>query len=295
MLRLGLLVLLVACGRAKPVTQTVPLAATVTPASAEAAYDAKNWAECGAQWTTVADAATGDAKAGAYYDAACCYTLDGRVDAAIASLEAALDAGYWDAEHMIVDRDLADARTHAKWPALEARVKTAFAAYEKTIADPELRRELLALVEKDQAARSAITSPTDTANIELMREVDRSSTARMKEAVAKHGWPGKSIVGVDGANAAWLLVQHADADLAFQKECLGKMEPLVKTGEVTGKDYAYLFDRVAVAEGRAQRYGTQLSGDDFAPIEDPANVDARRKSVGLPTLAEYKAFLEKQR
>ena len=295
MLRLGLLVLLVACGRAKPAAPTVPLAATITPASAEAAYDAKNWAECAAQWTTVADSATADARAGAHYDAACCYALDGRADAAVASLEAALDAGYWDVEHMIADGDLASVRTHAKWPAIEARAKTAFAAFEKTLVDPELRRELLALVEKDQAARAAVTGPTDTANIERMREVDRASTARMKAAVAKHGWPGKRIVGVDGANAAWLLVQHADADLAFQKECLAKMEPLVKTGEVTGKDYAYLWDRIAVAEGRAQRYGTQLVGDDFAPIEDPANVDARRKSVGLSTLAEYKAFVESQR
>jgi hypothetical protein len=58
------------------------------------------------------------------------------------------------------------------------------------------------------------------------------NTARLKEVVAKHGWPGKSLVGEDGAFAAWLLVQHADADAAFQKQRLELMKPLLEKGEV---------------------------------------------------------------
>jgi len=61
---------------------------------------------------------------------------------------------------------------------------------------------------------------------------DRKTTARMKEIVAKHGWPGKRLIGEDGANAAWLLVQHADANLVFQKQCLALMKPLVDAGDV---------------------------------------------------------------
>jgi len=289
-LRTWSLLLLVACGgRSGPAPQTVPLAATITPESAEAAYDAKNWSECAAQWLAVSERATGEQKTGALYDAACCYALDGRVDAAIATLELAFDAGYWDAEHAVTDEDLAAARTHAKWPALEARAKANFAAFEKSLVDPALRRELLALAERDQKARAALASVGDKPAIEAVMAIDREATARMKEVVAKYGWPGKRIVGVDGANAAWFFVQHADADLAFQKACLAQMEPLVAAGEVTGKDFAYLWDRVAINEGRKQRYGTQFDGDDIAPLEDPANVDARRKSVGLSTLAEYKA------
>ena len=294
MLRASLFaVVLAACSRpTRSAPPTIPLADIVTAETAEAAYDAQQWAECADQWTQVGTRSEGDAKAGAFYDAACCFALDGRVDAAVAALEAALDAGYWDVEHMVVDGDLASVRAHAKWPALEARARAAFAAYETTLADAPLRRELLARVAKDQAARDAVTGPTDEAGLARMREVDRENTAFLKEAVAKHGWPGKRVVGVDGANAAWLLAQHAD-DLAFQKECLEKMEPLVAAGEVTAKDYAHLWDRVAVAEGRPQRWGTQFDGDEPAPIEDPANVDARRKAVGLPTLAEYKELLRK--
>jgi len=286
------LVLLLACGgKAKPPPPTVQLSAT--PQSAEAAYDAKNWAECATLWTNVAAQATGEQKAGAHYDAACCYALDGRLDAALTSLDAAFDAGYWDADNITTDADLQAVRANAQWPTIEARAKANFAAFEKSLRDPALRKELLAMAERDQKARAAITSADDKAGIEAAADVDRQTTARMKEIVTKQGWPGKSMVGVDGANAAWLLVQHADAAPVFQKECLEKMEPLVKSGEVSGKDFAYLWDRVAVNAGKKQRYGTQFEGEELAPLEDPDTVDERRKSVGLGTLAEYKELVKK--
>src|SRR5205085_1172028 len=72
------------------------------------------------------------------------------------------------------------------------------------------------------------------------------------------GWPGKSLVGVDGANAAWLLVQHADQGRAFQKRCLPLLEAAVKKGEATGVQLAYLSDRVRVGAGEKQVYGTQF-------------------------------------
>lgn len=54
-------------------------------------------------------------------------------------------------------------------------------------------------------------------------EVTQKNTARMHQIVDAHGWPGKTLVGEDGANAAWLLVQHADEDREFQKRCLELM------------------------------------------------------------------------
>jgi hypothetical protein len=282
--------LLIACsGRTKSAPATVPLNASISAESAEAAYDAKNWPECAAQWTSVAEKLTGEPKALALYDAACCYALDGRVDPSVASLEAALDAGYWDHEHAAVDDDLAKVREHAKWPAIEARAKANFEAFEKSLGDAALRKELLELVAKDQAARAKADNRND-----VVMALDKETAARMKDIVAKHGWPGKSLVHVDGAHAAWMLVQHADSEPAFQKDCLAKMEPLVQTGEVSGQDFAYLFDRVAVNAGKPQRYGTQFGDDgELAPLEDSANVDARRKAVGLGTLVEYQQLVRK--
>ena len=166
-------------------------------------------------------------------------------------------------------------------------------------AEPALRRELLARVERDQAARTAVMplfssgrplNPDHPALMELA-EVDHVNRAWLKEVVDKTGWPGASRVGPDGAHAAWLLVQHADADRPFQKRCLELLRAAVAAGEAEGKDLAYLTDRVLVGEGKKQVYGTQLTtaGGKLvpSPIEDEAAVDARRKAVGLGPLAEY--------
>lgn len=41
----------------------------------------------------------------------------------------------------------------------------------------------------------------------------------MKAIVEAHRWPGRILVG-DGAQAAWLLVQHTDRDPAFSEPAL---------------------------------------------------------------------------
>lgn len=56
---------------------------------------------------------------------------------------------------------------------------------------------------------------------------------------------------------------------------------------------AYLVDRVRVAEGKPQVYGTQWGSnadgnpEPRTPIEDEANVDILRASVGLGTIDDY--------
>jgi len=172
-----------------------------------------------------------------------------------------------------------------------------YAAHAQRPRNPALRKELLNRVKKDQRVRADL--PADTAKItralvKRLESVDKANTAWLKRVVQKHGWPGKSLVGSDGAQAAWLLVQHADLDPEFQKQCLELMEKAVQVGEALAQNFVYLTDRVRSKEGKLQLYGTLLK---FAegryvpfPIEDEANVDKRRAAVGLPTLAEYLKF-----
>lgn len=164
--------------------------------------------------------------------------------------------------------------------------------------DEKLQKELLDRVREDQEARKElIKNPSeDSPAARKVADIDRKNTARLKEIIEKHGWPGRSLVGEDGAHAAWLLVQHADRDREFQKRCLKLLEKAVKAGEASGVDLAYLTDRVLVAENKKQLYGTQFRVTDGklepSPIEDEANVDRRRKEVGLPSLAEYRKRME---
>ena len=61
--------------------------------------------------------------------------------------------------------------------------------------------------------------------------------------------------------------------------------------EIRSSDVAYLTDRVLLAEGKKQVYGTQFTLTNGKcqprPLEDEAHVDQRRQEVGLPPLAAY--------
>lgn len=128
-------------------------------------------------------------------------------------------------------------------------------------------------------------------------ERDHANTEWLKGIVAAQGWPRRSLVGDGAAGVAWLLTQHADADPAFQLRALRLMEPLVKTGEVDRKNYAYLYDRVMLKIAGRQRYGTQMTCKDghYVPqlLEADAVVETRRREVGLATLAEYEQQMVK--
>lgn len=176
---------------------------------------------------------------------------------------------------------------------------------------PELRRQLLRRAQADQEVRQRLVawlsqhetreaqpnngipvkeSPEFEVLAAAVRETDEDNRRWMKTVIAKTGWPTATMVDSDGAHAAWLLVQHADADPTFQRQCLDLMLQLPKT-ESSQSDVAYLTDRVLLAEGKRQLYGTQFATVDGTlqprPIFDEVHVDERRASVGLCPLAEY--------
>ena len=127
----------------------------------------------------------------------------------------------------------------------------------------------------------------------IVAAIDADNVSWLKDVVAEVGWPGQSMVGEDGAHAAWLLAQHADQDPAFQRRCLELLTQAVASGEAAPAALAYLTDRVLLAEGKAQEYGTQfLAGESgWTPrrLRDPEHVDERRAAMSLGTLAENMA------
>lgn len=147
----------------------------------------------------------------------------------------------------------------------------------------ELASQLLARAEKDQEMRNRAIG-TDMSGWDST--VDEDNTAYLKAHVEAHGWPTVSAVGRNASQAAWLLAQHADHDPAFQAYCLRLMQALPQN-EVSLRNIAYLEDRVRVANGEPQLYGTQFykEGDSFSPrpIEDEGHLEERRAAMGLET------------
>lgn len=113
---------------------------------------------------------------------------------------------------------------------------------EHPVGDPALQKQLLKLREEDQGAlRSQLPEA------KLLR-VQHSTRAVLQGILRGRGWPKLSAVGADAAQGAWLIVQHADDDLPWQREALAMMEGLLPSGEVRKSDIAYLRDRIAHSE-----------------------------------------------
>lgn len=146
--------------------------------------------------------------------------------------------------------------------------------------DPALQQELLAMMQAEQAAMHSNDARAKQALLE-------QHTSRMKAIVAQVGWPTNRMVGSNGAQAAWLLVQHADHDKVFQQAVLKHMQPLVANQQIDASHYAYLYDRTH----QPQRFGTQGACKDgrFEPfaIENPDQVDTRRQQYQLAPLHDY--------
>jgi hypothetical protein len=170
------------------------------------------------------------------------------------------------------------------------------------IADPALgdlvmHDDLLRMMRADQDARSGwdLGAGPGREALHRVENVDADNLVRMKVIVALYGFPARDQIGSDGVFAAWLLIQHADADPDLQAFVLEQIEPRVNTGEVSGAAFALLTDRVLLAMGKPQRYGSQFfveSGKQtLRPTEDVEHVDQRRKNLGLPPLAYYMCAL----
>lgn len=131
--------------------------------------------------------------------------------------------------------------------------------------------------------------------------VDRTNAERLKNLVARCGWPSAATHGAGAVKDAWLVVGHANHDLAFQKEVLTLVEQA--GGDSVDQSFAYLYDRIAVMEKRPQHYGTQLSAPtrvycalEFDRMDDRAQVEARRARLGMRPLDDYRrSVLEAQR
>jgi len=148
----------------------------------------------------------------------------------------------------------------------------------------KLRAELLEMKEQDQQVRKASSQE----DFRRWLETDARNLIRLKEIIAEYGWPTNSLVGKDGAQAAWILAQHADGDREFQINVVRMMEPLIEKGEASKVDYAYLYDRTHYP----QRFGTQgdcVNPQEWQPfaIEDIDRVDERRRELNLPSMADY--------
>jgi len=180
----------------------------------------------------------------------------------------------------------------------ERELGAADAFFARVAAEPALERELdrrlggpitpliTALAAWDEAPPEAAT----------LLAVNEANAARLGDLLAD-GWPGLRRVGPDGADAAWLLAQHADRANDVRRAWLQPLAEAVSTGDADPRHLASLTDRIAAVAREPQTFGEVrlLAADGEAefplPLADPGGLDARRAAIGLPSIAAESRYL----
>ncbi len=165
----------------------------------------------------------------------------------------------------------------------------------RLLADPELREQLRTRVAMDQRARKAwLANPRDFKRSGEVRRLDAANSAWLRGLAERRQFPDAAAVGEGGLVDLWLLVQHADADIALQEIWLTVLQQRQLDGEFAAGEVARLSDRILKGRGQPQRYGTQFSPEEwlaskFIPPDGRpfADFDIHRSALGLMPLADY--------
>lgn len=131
------------------------------------------------------------------------------------------------------------------------------------------------LSREDAAAFAEVAARTEP--------VDRAHLDRLLAMLPSEGWFSFSAYGREAATAAFHIVQHGD--VATMKALLPALEAMAKRGEADRGSFAAMHDRVQVAQGRPQRFGTQFRCVDHRPqpypLEDASRVEALRAEMDV--------------
>ncbi|MER5780242.1 DUF6624 domain-containing protein [Streptomyces mobaraensis] len=137
------------------------------------------------------------------------------------------------------------------------------------------------------AARTLAGPVPDEHEMRHLLRYEQRATRELRQVFDAHGWPGVSVVGEIGAEAAWWLAMTCDRHSVFQHDAAGLLAEAVEAGDAPARHAASLEDRLLMHDGDRQTFGTQwVLHDDGSitlyPVADRAALAERRREVGLP-------------
>ncbi len=134
---------------------------------------------------------------------------------------------------------------------------------------------------------------------EEMEQLHNRNAEILNEILNSIAYPTIDKVGEEASEAAWLVIQHSIGRPDFMKKCVQLLENAVAENKAKPINLAYLTDRIAVFEGKPQRFGTQFDWDENGKLspnhfDDLSKVNQRRKSIGLNTLEEQTEMIRRR-
>ena len=159
----------------------------------------------------------------------------------------------------------------------------------------DIKQELLSMQQRDLDFRDAIVKEGGLYDgyDEGMESIHLENADRLNNIIKRHGWPGYSLVGEDGARAAFLVAQHAISNPPLQRSFLEALSTAVTNGDAAEMQRACLQDRILFNEGKPQKCGFLFDWNDagelFAWVDDFDQANERRKKLGLDRTIEEAA------
>ncbi|MCO5267507.1 MAG: hypothetical protein M9897_01255 [Brumimicrobium sp.] len=277
---------------------------------ADSLYRAKNYLDSGQKYSAAFQSFGGLGYPDDIYNAACSWALAENADSAFINLQRIVDkAGYSNYKHIISDTDLNFLHTDKRWTTLISQIK-----HNKEKIEEKYNKPLLYLLDsmkmEDQRWRNYMTRfingelhndtiSKETINLHISL-TDSLNYFLLKDIFYKYGFPNYDLVGQEGSNNFWLLVQHQDSYPNFQDSVLTKMKIEVNNNKASSVNYAYLVDRVKINTGKQQVYGTQMELNkeqtSYIPLNvmAPEKLNERRASVGLISIESYIEIMNKR-
>ncbi len=267
-------------------------------AAADSLYQVKDYKNAALMYTKAFRSAGWKGEGDDHYNAACTWALAGNADSAFLQL-GKISAKMTNLKHLSTDSDLEKLHSDKRWQPLLDQVRRNKEKAEANMNVP-LARELDSLLDEDQKYRLQIEGVEkkygrDSKEMRSLWKTisykDSLNLIRITQILDQYGWLGRDVVGGQGNMTLFLVIQHSDQKT--QEKYLPMMREAVRKGNAEASHLALLEDRVALAQGRKQIYGSQIDFDGatgkyfLSPIEDEPNVNKRRAEVGLEPLERY--------
>lgn len=271
-------------------------------AEAQNLHKNKHYKEAVAKYEDAFNAVNGKADTNDRYDVACSSALANDLDKAFKHLfYIATKNEYSKLNHLKNNENLSVLHNDKRWGKLLLIVEKNRKEKEKKF-DMQLIDKLDTIYEDDQNCRAKFefalkkykenSKEFQQIKRECMR-IDSINQIKISKILDNRGWLGKDVIGSKGNLTLFLILQHADNNINMQLKYLPLLKKAVLNGKANPEHFAMFEDRIRINQGKKQIYGTQIGKDKktgkyfVEPLEDPLNVDKRRKEVGLGNIADY--------
>src|SRR5688572_18211836 len=203
-----------------------------------------------------------------YYNAACSAALAGEKKKAFQFLDKAIETGWTDVQHLKKDSDLNALHKEKAWPKMLTKLEEKVAKLEANY-DKPLQAELLQIFDQDQQIRHVYLKAANELGYnhpkvdsleKIMARQDQENQQKVMAILDKYGWVGPERVGPLATQTLFLVIQHSDKTI--QEKYLPMMREAAKQGKLSNSSLALLEDRVALAQGKKQLYGSQIGRDE---------------------------------